>query len=98
VQPNVLRDCATARQYGVDHIRQTVKPGVVAHGEADRGVQTERPASPTTRVGVPERPVAGVAELARLDASRRHPAGEAAARHGTPGRSDEDHDTTEPRA
>ena len=34
------------------HIRQTVKPGVVGHGEADPAVQTERPASPTTRVGV----------------------------------------------
>jgi hypothetical protein len=32
-----------------------------------------------------------------LDASLRHPAGEAAARHGTAGRSSEDHDTTEPR-
>jgi hypothetical protein len=40
----------------------------------------------------------GVAELARLDASRRHPAGEAAARHGTAGRSGEDDETTEPRA
>lgn len=41
---------------------------------------------------------AGVAELARLDASRRHTAGEAAARHGTAGRSGEDDETTEPRA
>jgi hypothetical protein len=98
VQPRAVRDRPAASQYGVEYIRQTVKPGVVAHGNADRGVQTERPASPATRVGVPERPVAGAAELARLDASRRHPAGEAAARHGTPGRSDEDHDTTEPRA
>jgi hypothetical protein len=47
---------------------------------------------------VAERRVAGVAELARLDASRRHTAGEAAARHGTAGRSGEDDDTTEPRA
>ena len=45
-----------------------------------------------------ERPVPGVAKLARLDASRRHPAGEAAARHGTAGRSGEDDETTEPRA
>jgi hypothetical protein len=45
-----------------------------------------------------ERQVPGVAELARLDASRRHPAGEAAARDGTAGRSGEDDETTEPRA
>jgi hypothetical protein len=45
-----------------------------------------------------ERLVPGVTELTRLDASRRHPAGEAAARHGTAGRSREDHDTTELRA
>ena len=45
-----------------------------------------------------DRRVPGVAELARLDASLRHPAGEGAARHGTAGRSSEDHDTTEPRA
>jgi hypothetical protein len=40
----------------------------------------------------------GVAELGRFDASLRHPAGEAATRHGTAGRSSEDHETTEPRA
>jgi hypothetical protein len=42
--------------------------------------------------------MAGMAELARLDGSRRHPAGEPATRHGTAGRSGKDHDTTEPRA
>jgi hypothetical protein len=47
---------------------------------------------------VAEPRVPGVAELARLDASRRHTAGEAAARHGTAGRSGEDDETTEPRA
>jgi hypothetical protein len=45
-----------------------------------------------------ERAVPGVAELARLDASGRHLAGDAAARHGAAGRSGEDDETTEPRA
>ena len=40
----------------------------------------------------------GVTELPRLDASRRHPAGEGAARHGTAARSGEDHETAKPRA
>jgi hypothetical protein len=98
VQSKALRDRAAARQYGVEHIRQTVKPGVVEHGEADPAVQTERPASPTTRVGVTGGEWRGWRSSHRLDASRRHPAGEAAARHGTAGRSREDHDTTELRA
>jgi hypothetical protein len=98
VQPKALGDRAATRQYGVEHIRQTVKPGVVGHGEADPAVQTERTASPTPRVGVAGGVWRGVPELAGLGASRRHLAGEAAARHGTAGRSGEDRETTEPRA
>lgn len=45
-----------------------------------------------------ERRVRGVAEFARLDASRGYLAGEPAARHGTTGGSGEDDETTEPRA
>jgi hypothetical protein len=52
VQPKAVRDRAAARQCGVEHFRQAVKPGVVEHDEADPAVQTERPVSPTTRFGV----------------------------------------------
>jgi hypothetical protein len=101
VQPKAGRDPAATRQYGVEHIRQTVNPGLVGHGQADPAVQTERPASPTTRTGVTGgewRGWRGWRSSHGSMPSRRHPAGEPATRHGTAGRSGKDHDTTEPRA
>jgi hypothetical protein len=62
------------------------------------GITMPASMSSVNRSRLLERRVRGVAKLARLDASHRHPAGEATARHGTAGRSGEYDETTQPRA
>jgi hypothetical protein len=57
-----VRDRAATRQYAVEHLGQTVKPGVVGHGEADPAMQTDLHRRPASRCR--GRRVAGVTDLA----------------------------------
>ena len=95
VQPRTISDRAlSAHQHSVESRRSSP----ASPGRRGGPCRADRTACIADKDELAARAACAGGGLARLDALRRHPAGEDAARHGTAGRSGEDHETTEPRA